>query len=181
MVDGLTNEESILAWRAHWHPSFVGIAIVNEDFTFRSANPQFCKLLGVSPADLINKKFQDITPPGIKELDMKNSELAKAGLVPFYFLPKSYEFADGREVKVMLLVVPVHCPNTKEFRFFVSRIMLDQGSGSLTGHIEEISSSEQSFQRSIGSVVDFMMKYGKWLAAIGTIIGAVAVSVMGLR
>ena len=62
-MDGLTDEERVLAWGASWDPSFDGVAIVDKDFTFRSVNPQFCQIVGVSPAELIGKRFQDITPP----------------------------------------------------------------------------------------------------------------------
>lgn len=179
-MDGLSDEERALAWKSAWHPSFDGVAIVNKDFTFRSANPQFCKLLGVTPADLIGQRFQDITPPDIRELDEKNAKLVIQGSIPFYVLPKRYEFASGTKVEVILMVTRVPSPFEGEFQFFVSRIMLDEDGELLTALTEENSNSEQYYQKSIGSVVQFMMKYGKWLAAIGTVIASIAIALLGL-
>lgn len=169
-TDRLTNEERVLAWKATWHPSFDGVAIVNKDFTFRSVNPQFCKLLGVTPADLVGNRFQDITPPGIKELDQKNAQMVIDGLIDFYLLPKRYEFANGNEVDVVLLVTAVRDKETQEFLFFVSRIMLDETEGLLSSQEVAGSELEQSFQTSIFMVAEFLIKHGKWLAALGAII-----------
>jgi PAS domain S-box-containing protein len=122
-VDELTNEERALAWLTSWHPSFDGVAIVNPDFTFRSVNPQFCEIVGVSPAEIIGNSFKDLTPEPIKTLDIKNANLVKQGIIPNYTLPKTYEFASGRRVDVILLVRGVFDPQTSEFLFFVSSIM----------------------------------------------------------
>lgn len=122
-TDGLTNEERVLAWIASWSPSFAGKAIVNEDFTFRSVNHQFCKILGVTPAELINKKFTDITPQPLRDLEKSNSELVINGLQNSYLLPKTYELQNGTKVDVTLLVNGVYHPETAKFMFFVSTIM----------------------------------------------------------
>lgn len=122
-MDGLTNEERVLAWIASWSPSFAGKAIVNEDFTFRSVNHQFCKILGVTPAELVDTKFTDITPQPLRDLDRSNSQLVVKGLQNSYLLPKTYEFKDGRKVDVTLLVNGVYHPETGKFMFFVSTIM----------------------------------------------------------
>ncbi len=126
-MDGLTDDERILAWIASWTPSFDGKAIVNPDFTFRSVNAQFCKILKVTPAELINKKFTDITPPPLRSLDQRNAELVKKNVIQSYLLPKTYEFQDGRKVDVTLLVNGVYDQETKEFLFFVSTIMETKG------------------------------------------------------
>ena len=123
MTDGLTDDERALAWLASWHPSFEGKAIVNPDFTFRAVNPQFCEILGVSPGEIINNSFTDITPPNIRELDMKNAALVMDGVIDSYLLPKSYEFASGRKIEVTLLVNGVYHPVSGVFMFFVSTIM----------------------------------------------------------
>lgn len=121
-MDGLTNDERALAWAASWHPSFSGIAIVNSDFTFRAVNPQFCEVLGVTPAELIGNRFSDLTPQPVKELDIKNAELVKKRWITSYLLPKEYEFSGGRRVSVILLVCGVYSPNNS-LLFYVSRIM----------------------------------------------------------
>lgn len=171
-MDRLTNEERILAWKASWHPSFAGIAIVNKDFTFRSVNPQFCKLLEVSPAELIGQRFQDITPPGIKELDEKNSQLLIDGLVDFYLLPKKYQFSDGREREVVLLVTRAPAADEGAFQFFVSRILLDECGELVRIHNHTSSTSLTASPKLMTMVADFVMKYGKTLIATGTVLGA---------
>jgi len=158
LTDRLTDEERILAWKSSWNPSFAGVAIVNRDFTFRSVNPQFCKLLGVTPAELVGERFQDVTPMGVKQLDEKNAQLIIDGSIDFYLLPKEYEFSGGRRVKVVLLVTRV--PHEGEFQFFVSRIMLDEKGGLLSIHeTEERSHLEQSSLTWTTKVLDFLAKY----------------------
>jgi PAS domain S-box-containing protein len=122
-VDGLTTEkERALAWAATWHPSFHGTAIVNRNFEFVSVNPQFCQIVGVTPAELMGKKFTDVTPATIRELDAKNAELVMQGKITSYLLPKRFEFQSGAKVEIILLVVGVYATDGT-FEFFVSRIM----------------------------------------------------------
>lgn len=122
-MDRLNNDERILAWLASWSPSFDGKAIVNADFSFRSVNHQFCKILGVTPAELVNQKWTDMTPEPIRTLDQRNAELVKRNIIQSYLLPKTYEFPSGKRVDVTLLVNGVYHLETKEFLFFVSTIM----------------------------------------------------------
>lgn len=130
-MDGLNNEERAYAWLANWNPCFVGKAIVNPDFTFRAVNQQFCKIVGVSPAELVGNKFTDITPEPLKTVDTKNAMLVKNGVIQSYLLPKTYEFFNGRRVNVTLLVNGVYHPDTKDFMFFVSTILERQEMTSL--------------------------------------------------
>lgn len=183
-MDNLTDEERALAWSASWHPSFDGKAIVNRDFTFRSANPQFCKLLGVTPAELVGNTFQDITPIGIRELDEKNARLLIDGKADFYVLPKKYQFAGGRTVSVVLLATRAPSSELGEFQFFLSRIMLDEDGELVSGEdlIDQRqknppSGSDVSFPVLTGRAADFWMKYGKFLITIGTILGTAALLV----
>lgn len=122
-MDGLNDDERVLAWIASWNPSFEGKAIVNPDFSFRSANRQFCKILGVTQAELIDQKFTDLTPEPLKTLDKKNAQLVMKGVQESYLLPKTYEFPSGRRVDVTLLVNGVYHTETGKFLFFVSTIM----------------------------------------------------------
>lgn len=171
-MDRLTDEERILAWKASWHPSFVGMAIVNKDFTFRSANPQFCKLLGATPADLIGQRFQDITPQKIRELDQKNAQMVIDGFIDFYLLPKTYEFPNGNKVDVVLLVTRAPLSNEGEFQFFVSRIMLDEKGALLSAQTETISQSQPYSPKWTETAADFLLKNTKIFIAIGTAIAA---------
>lgn len=139
-VDGLRNDkERALAWKAIWDASFAGIAIVNEDFTFRRVNRQFCKITGVTQAELIGKKFTDITPEPVRTLDALNAKLVVDGKgQKSYVLPKSYEFPNGNKVDITLIARGVYGENGEaefleendqrkpQFLFFVSSIMEDK-------------------------------------------------------
>lgn len=174
MTDGLTDEERILAWKAAWNPSFDGIAIVEEDFSFRSVNPQFCKLLGVTPAELIGHKFQDITPLSIRKLDMENANMVKNGLIDFYILPKKYQFSSGHEVEVIMLVTRAPPTHLGELSFFVCRVMLDENGDLIKAHELETLESASHYPSQILKVVAFIAQHGKTIIGFGLAFGAAA-------
>ena len=124
----LSYEQQAKAWLASWNPSFVGKAIVDKNFHFLEVNEQFCDLLGVTPAQILGRKFTDITPEPAKSLDMLNAKLVVEGKSPGYLMDKTYRFEDGngqiRTIPVKLLAVGVYT-ETGDFDFFVSRIILD--------------------------------------------------------
>jgi PAS domain S-box-containing protein len=123
MPNKLTQQEKALAWKASWKTSFEGKAIVRQDFTFRAVNPQFCKIIGTTPGELLDRTFTDITPQPIKDLDIKNAELVIKRKIESYILPKTYELSSGKRVNVILLVNGVYHPINKKFLFFVASIM----------------------------------------------------------
>lgn len=165
-MDGLTDTEKKLSWAASWDPSFDGVAIVNKDFTFRSVNPQFCEIVGVSPAELLGRRFQDITPISVKQLDENNAKLVMEGKIESYLLPKSYEFTNGSKVDIILLVKGVY-NETGEFLFFLSRIMLDT----------EVERSHIPSQKQ-PSLMLFIKEYHKIFIGVGTAIGAFMYSIL---
>lgn len=160
MLDSLNERERVLAWQATWDPSFDGVAIVGGDFLFRAVNPQFCKILGVTPGDIIGSKFSDITPQPIRDLDIKNAKLVMDGSIDSYLLPKAYELHDGRRVSVILLVVGVY-DQDGEFMFFVLRIVTD------TGYIERQESQSQK-----PTILQYIRQN---LALLSILIGSLAV------
>ena len=167
MTDGLSNEERTLAWCASWNPSFAGIAIVNSDFTFRSVNPQFCDIVGVSPAELIGRRFQDVTPVGVRVLEESNAKLVMEGVIDSYLLPKSYEFTNGKKADVVLLTKGVYS-EMGEFLFFLSRIMLDQESNV---KLPSLPPKQQG-------VLVFVKDYSKVFIGVGTAIAAFTMALL---
>ena len=125
-MDGLNNEERANAWLSSWNPSFDGKAIINLDFSFRAVNQQFCKILDVTPAELIGQKFSDITPEPLRSVEVKNSILVRRGDIQSFLLPKTFELLNGRKVDITLLVNGVYHPKTKQCVFFVATIMARQ-------------------------------------------------------
>ena len=180
-MDRLNHDERALAWQALWNPSFVGIAIVNADFTFRSVNPQFCKLLGCTPAELIGRRFQEVTHPSVRTREEENAKMLKDGLIDFYVLPKSFQFSDGREKSVLLLVTRAPAENQGEFQFFVSNIMLAENADLHTETARKKSDLAPYCPPPIQKVVDFSIKYGKLLVAIGTMLAAIGVALVGAK
>lgn len=123
-MDGLDNHQRAKAWLATWNPSFTGKAIVNEDFTFRSVNQQFCDILGMQPADFLDHTFTDLTPEPIATLDRQNADLVVHGRSPGYLMRKQYLRRDkSLTPEFMLLVVGIF-KNNGDFDFFASRIIL---------------------------------------------------------
>jgi len=156
----LTHEEKVLAWDASWDPSFSGMSILDKQGRFRLVNPQFCKILGVTPAELIGQRFQDITPVDIRKLEETNAMLLIKGEIHSYIIKKSYEFPTGKICHVILLMVGVYNEEGK-FQFFLSRILRD------TTNTPVVSPSLPPIKRT-----GFIKQYGSIFAAIGTAIGA---------
>ena len=124
-MDGLNEQERALAWQTSWQTSFCGVAIIDPSFVFLAVNPQFCKITGVTPAEIIGHTFTDLTPHPIKAVEAKNAELVKNKTIKSYLLPKTYEFANGQRAEVTLLMQGVYGP-TGRFLFFVATIMGQQ-------------------------------------------------------
>lgn len=171
-MESLTDKEKIEAWNSVWYPSFDGLAIVNQDFTFRDVNPQWLDMLGITPAELIGKSFTDITPIEVRELDIQNAKLTIDGVISTYMMHKEYEFQNGTSKKVALLVTRVPKDTRKPFQFFLSRIMLEE-----EAVIEDILPQKSNQWGLISRIVNFSMQYGMWFVGIGTIIGAIALEV----
>ncbi len=95
---------------------------MSKDFEFLAVNPQFCEILGVTPAELVGQKFTDVTPVSVRALDVKNADMVIEGKISSYLMPKSYEFQSGKKVDIILMVVGVYSEKN-EFLFFVSRIL----------------------------------------------------------
>jgi PAS domain S-box-containing protein len=167
-MDGLNEAERALAWAASWNPSFDGIAIVNKDFTFRSVNSQFCILLGASPAELLGQRFQDITPPEIRRIDEANAKLVMTGAIDSYLLPKSFNFGNGKIAHVVLLVKGVYSPS-KEFLFFISRIMKDE--------TKQVDLFHSPSPKPTGLLV-FLIENKKVFLSIGAVIGTIIYTVI---
>lgn len=179
-MDGLTDEERILAWKAGWNPSFDGIAIVNEDFTFRAVNQQFCELLGVTHAQLIGQRFQDITPPELRKLDEANATLLKQGVMDFYVMQKAYDFGGGHTRNVVLLVTRVPKTADGAFQFFLSRIMLDAEKPSTPEMVNQqpITLPTSRPESAQSPFLDFISKYYKLLITLGIAGGAAIVTII---
>lgn len=108
--------------------SVTPIAIVSREFVFLTVNKAWCDIFDKTPADFIGKSFEDITPDGVRELDVKNAALTIRGLMSGYTMKKSYQWIDT--IKEFLLIASRVPQDGKEpFVCFVSQaVMLEQTS-----------------------------------------------------
>ena len=177
-MDDLSDEERVAAWKAAWHTSFAGWAIVEEDFVFRSINPQWLELLGVLPSEFIGKTFSDITTPDIRRKDEENAALVKQGKVNSYLIHKAYQFEDLSIKKVVLLVVRVPLQGHLPFQFYLSRILLDEEK-----LVEDLakelgkSASASALQSISASMLDFAKNYWVWIMGASAAATGVALEI----
>ena len=118
----LNSEEKVLAWDATWPISLQGTALVSKDFVYIAVSPQFCEILKVSPAELVGKRFTDITAYQTRDIDARNAQMVIEGKMKSFHIDTTYEFSNGRKVNALLLKVGVYNAD-REFLFFVSSIL----------------------------------------------------------
>lgn len=82
----------------------VGIVTAKPDFSFVSANAEFCKFTGYSESELKNMKFTDITHPDNTQNDIENIKKLLANEISVYSTIKRYIRKDGEVVTGKLLV-----------------------------------------------------------------------------
>lgn len=123
-MDGLqTNRQRALAWITRYKMSLSGEAILNQDLTFRSVNDQFCALLAVTRAELLDRDFTDLTPEATKSKERLDAALCIEGKSPGYMVEREYLFRDGRSVKVVQLLQGVYQDEERtKFDFFIMQI-----------------------------------------------------------
>lgn len=123
MADGLNNHQRAKFWMRRWNRTFVGKAVVNADFTFRSVNEQFCKIVGVTAGELIGRSFVDITPEPIRSLDAANARLVIDGKQDHYAMPKIYQPIPGGPKVYVALQVEGEYEEDGTFDCFEAEIM----------------------------------------------------------
>lgn len=170
MTDGLTNQQRARIWLRRWNRTFVGKAVVESDFTFRSVNDQFCKIIGLTPADLIGHSFADITPEPVRSLDVANARLVREGKQDHYILPKVYQMPGlQRKTYVAMMVEGVH-KKDGTFDCFQSEI-IELSKEEYQRMMEDIIKLHVPVElelafRPKSSFVDSIVKYWKILATV---------------
>lgn len=167
-MNSLTEKEKAHAFEALFGASIVGLAIVNKDFTFRHTNEQFCAILGVTPAELIGLRFQDITSAKSQRVDEENSKLIMDGKISSYMMEKTYSFENGRSLEAVLVVARVPMNTAEPFAFFLSQVVTN----------EEKSKLVSTPQTLIGSLLEFIKKYGQMFVTAGAFVGGVILTLL---
>lgn len=160
-----SDEDLIEILKSDWESSFEGKARLCKDGIFLYANPQFYKLLEITPAELIGKRFQDITPIGdARDKDVQNSQLVVDGLIQSYLLPKQYQFSDAKFVNVIALMSRVPMDTSKPFRFFSLKIVLNDTEESPLK--QDNAGSNTQFLSVTEILLNIINKYGKYFIAL---------------
>lgn len=79
-----------------------GIILTGADSKFIKVNPAFSKMTGYTEAELLAKKFSDITHPETVKADTESVPKLIRGEIPFYRTEKRYIKKNGEEVWVNL-------------------------------------------------------------------------------
>ncbi|WP_162182959.1 hybrid sensor histidine kinase/response regulator [Neosynechococcus sphagnicola] len=104
----LALRESEARFRATFDQAAVGIAHVSLEGHWLRVNSWYCQIIGYTPAELLQGKFQDITAPEDLELSLHYYQRLLSREIPSYTLEKRYIRKDQTRVWVELTVSPVY-------------------------------------------------------------------------
>lgn len=94
--------------RALFEQAPLGIAVVDSvTGQFRTINPQYCKIVGYSEAEMLASTFQQITHPDDLPRDLENMRRLRAREMEAFQMEKRYLRKDGFLVWVSLTCVPL--------------------------------------------------------------------------
>ena len=86
----------------------VGVSLVDpKSGRLVKVNSKFCEMTGYSAAELLEKRFQDITHPDDLEIDLKNTARLLAGEIKTFRREKRYLHRDGSVIWADLTVSPM--------------------------------------------------------------------------
>jgi PAS domain S-box-containing protein/putative nucleotidyltransferase with HDIG domain len=89
------RRESEERFRRIFEESSMGMVMAGPDFRFTRANAAFCRMLGYSEAELLEKTFADITHPAHVDADIEAVKHVARGETPSYHTEKRYVRKDG--------------------------------------------------------------------------------------
>lgn len=90
--------ESEERFRRIFEESSIGMVTVSLDRRFTRANEAFCRMLGYTETELLQKTFVDITHPDHQGADAESVRRVARGEIPSYQTEKRYVRKDGRVV-----------------------------------------------------------------------------------
>ena len=103
--------------------TLIGKCSVNEDFTFKEVNEVICRYFQCTKAELIGKKFTDITPEPDKTIDADNALLVIRGEIDHYQFPKQYRLPWIEEVTYAVIDVVGIRDSEGKFLYFDVEIL----------------------------------------------------------
>jgi PAS domain S-box-containing protein len=101
-------EEALLIsenqFKGAFRHSAIGMSLVSPEGNLKEVNDQFCDIVGYTRAELLQRRFQDITHPDDIELGLKNVQELIEGKAQSFTLEKRYIHKNGSIVWVLLVV-----------------------------------------------------------------------------
>jgi PAS domain S-box-containing protein len=116
--DALTSDS---LFQSAFEFAAIGMALVSPEGKWLQVNRSVCEITGYSEAELLARRFQDITHPDDLDLDLANVRKMLAGEIRTYQMEKRYFHKNGAIVWVLLSVSLVHNKSGAPL-FFISQI-----------------------------------------------------------
>ena len=125
ITERIKAEEAMRESEEHFHQIFdtspIGMALVNNKFTFIQVNQSFSDFVKYSVEDLLNLTFQDITHPDHLVGDNEGVKKLAAGEISIYQTEKKYIRKDKKEVWGSVQITPIFDKN-RNFRYYLAMI-----------------------------------------------------------
>ncbi|MDB6147503.1 MAG: domain S-box [Spartobacteria bacterium] len=99
----------------------IGMALVSPEGKWLRVNRSICQITGYSEAELLKRRFHDISLPDDLDLDLANAQKMLAGEIDTYQMEKRYFHKSGPIVWVLLSVSLVR-NKTGQPLFFIAQI-----------------------------------------------------------
>ena len=94
-------------FRVAFEQAGVGMTLLTLLGRWTRVNQQFCDMLGYSPEELLERRFQDLTHPDDLDTNVRYLEQAQKGQIPTYAMEKRYFRKDGSIIWVNITVALV--------------------------------------------------------------------------
>lgn len=117
----IDNEIKQIAFDNIWQNSIVGLALVDSDGRFITANPVFCNLVEYNLAELQDRTYQSITHPDDVKADTIMTNRIIIGEEKTFSMKKRYITKTGKVEWVLLQVNPIH-DHTGQFICCISQV-----------------------------------------------------------
>jgi diguanylate cyclase (GGDEF)-like protein/PAS domain S-box-containing protein len=109
-------------FRATFHDSPIGIAILDEVGHYREVNRAFANILGLDPADVVSRNFAEFTHPADLPRDIELlSQLARKEF-PYYVTQKRYLTSTGEVAWVRITVTRIEDAVRTPSHHFIAQI-----------------------------------------------------------
>lgn len=109
-------------FRATFHDSPIGIAILDEVGHYREVNRAFANILGLEPADVVSRNFAEFTHPADLPRDIELlSQLARKDF-PYYVTQKRYLTSSGDIAWVRITVTRIEDAVRTSSHHFIAQI-----------------------------------------------------------